>query len=114
MDQQIKASKKIRNGVVVSDKMDKTVVVLVERKVRHPLYQKVMNRSKKFKAHDEGNVCSVGDKVKIMETRPMSASKRWVVIEVLEKGKHIIEEEDKGMPAPVRRSKEEGKEDDTK
>jgi small subunit ribosomal protein S17 len=87
--------------------MNKTVVVVVDRVVSHPLYKKVMRTSKKYKAHDEGNVCQVGDKVQIMETRPMSASKNWVVLEVLAKGKDRIEEEDKGMPAPIRKAKEE-------
>jgi small subunit ribosomal protein S17 len=87
--------------------MNKTVVVVVDRVTSHPLYKKVMRTSKKYKAHDEGNVCQVGDKVQIMETRPMSASKNWVVLEVLSKGKDRIEEEDKGMPAPIRKAKEE-------
>lgn len=71
---------KIREGVVVSDKMQKTVVVKVERVYRHPLYQKVMKVAKKFKAHDELNECKVGDRVEIMETRPMSRDKRWRVV----------------------------------
>lgn len=74
-------------GVVVSDKMDKTIVVSVERSVRHPLYGKIVKRTSKFKAHDENNECSVGDKVKIMETRPLSREKRWRLVEVLEKAK---------------------------
>lgn len=101
-----KADRKTREGVVVSDKMTKTVVVLIERRVRHPLYQKVIRIANKFKAHDEKEICSVGDRVKIMETRPMSADKRWTVIEVLGKKKERAEEEDKGMPALVRRKKE--------
>ncbi|MFA5113592.1 MAG: 30S ribosomal protein S17 [Candidatus Margulisiibacteriota bacterium] len=71
---------KIREGIVVSDKMQKTVVVKVERVYRHPLYQKVMKVAKKFKAHDELNECKVGDRVEIMETRPMSRDKRWRVV----------------------------------
>lgn len=101
-----KPSKKIKEGIVVSDKMQKTIVVQVERKVKHPLYQKIIKLTKKFKAHDEGEICSIGDKVRIMETRPLSSDKRWVVMEVLGKRKEQIEEEDKGMPAPIRRSKE--------
>jgi small subunit ribosomal protein S17 len=79
--------RKIRQGLVVSDKMDKTVVVLVEDRVKHALYGKVMRRTSKLKAHDEQNQCGVGDRVQIMETRPLSATKRWRVIEVLEKAK---------------------------
>ena len=79
--------RKIRRGYVVSDKMDKTVVVEVEDRVKHPLYGKVMRRTSKVKAHDETNACGVGDSVRIMETRPMSATKRWRVVEVLDKAK---------------------------
>jgi small subunit ribosomal protein S17 len=79
--------RKIRRGYVVSDKMDKTVVVEVEDRVKHALYSKVMRRTTKVKAHDEANSCGVGDSVRIMETRPMSASKRWRVVEILEKAK---------------------------
>jgi small subunit ribosomal protein S17 len=79
--------RKIRRGYVVSDKMDKTVVVEVEDRVKHPLYGKVMRRTSKVQAHDETNACGVGDSVRIMETRPMSATKRWRVVEVLEKAK---------------------------
>jgi small subunit ribosomal protein S17 len=79
--------RKIREGLVVSDKMDKTVVVTVEERVKHGLYGKVLRRSSKLKAHDEQNQCGVGDRVLIMETRPLSASKRWRVIQVLEKAK---------------------------
>ncbi len=74
-------------GYVVSDKMDKTVTVAVERRKQHPLYKRVIKRTKKFKAHDEDNTCNEGDKVKIKETRPLSKTKRWRVIEVLEKAK---------------------------
>ena len=79
--------RKIRRGYVVSDKMEKTVVVLVEDRVKHGLYGKVMRRTSKLKAHDEQNQCGVGDRVQIMETRPLSATKRWRVVEVLEKAK---------------------------
>lgn len=77
--------RKVREGVVVSDKMDKTVVVLEEKMVLHPLYKKRVKRSKKYKAHDENNACKVGDKVRIMETRPLSKDKNWRVVEIIEK-----------------------------
>jgi len=77
--------RKTRIGKVVSDKMDKTVVVAVERTTRHPLYGKTIRRTKKFKAHDEENTCRQGDKVKIMEVRPLSKDKNWRVMEVLER-----------------------------
>jgi small subunit ribosomal protein S17 len=79
--------RKTREGLVVSDKMDKTVVVSVEDRVKHGLYGKVLRRTSKLKAHDEQNQCGVGDRVRIMETRPLSATKRWRVVEVLEKAK---------------------------
>lgn len=79
--------RKTRTGLVVSDKMDKTIVVSVERKVKHPLYGKFIKRTTKFKAHDEENSCGVGDTVVIMETRPLSKSKRWRLVEILEKAK---------------------------
>ena len=79
--------RKVREGVVVSDKMDKTVVVEVEDRVKHPKYAKVIRRTKKYKAHDGDNACGVGDRVRLMETRPMSATKRWRVAEILEKAK---------------------------
>ena len=79
--------RKTRTGMVVSDKMDKTVVVAVIDSVRHPLYKKIVKRTVKFKAHDETNSCGVGDKVLIMETRPMSKDKRWRVAEIIEKAK---------------------------
>ncbi|QGP91830.1 30S ribosomal protein S17 [Neomoorella glycerini] len=79
--------RKTRIGSVVSDKMDKTVVVAVENRVRHPLLGKIIRKTTKFKAHDEKNECRVGDKVKIMETRPLSKDKRWRVVEILEKAK---------------------------
>lgn len=74
-------------GYVVSDKMDKTIVVSVEDFVRHPLYGKRVKRTKKFKAHDENNECGMGDRVKIMETRPLSREKRWRLVEIIEKAK---------------------------
>ena len=79
--------RKTRQGYVVSDKMEKTVVVEVEDRVKHALYGKVMSRSHKVKAHDEANSAGIGDRVLIMETRPLSASKRWRVVEILEKAK---------------------------
>ena len=79
--------RKTRVGTVVSDKMDKTVVVAIKTKVRHPLYGKMVNRSRKFKVHDEGNECGIGDTVKIMETRPISKDKRWRLVEIVEKAK---------------------------
>jgi small subunit ribosomal protein S17 len=79
--------RKTREGYVVSDKMDKTVVVIVEDRVKHPKYGKVLRRTKKYKAHDEKNACGVGDRVLLMETRPTSATKRWRVAEILEKAK---------------------------
>jgi small subunit ribosomal protein S17 len=79
--------RKVREGLVVSDKMDKTVVVVVEDRVKHPLYGKVLRRTSKLKAHDENNACGIGDRVSIMETRPLSATKRWRVVEILERAK---------------------------
>jgi small subunit ribosomal protein S17 len=82
-----RARRKTREGLVVSDKMDKTVVVAVEDRVKHPLYGKVLRRTSKLKAHDEQNACGIGDRVLLMETRPLSATKRWRVVEILEKAK---------------------------
>jgi small subunit ribosomal protein S17 len=82
-----RGNRKVRTGTVVSDKMDKTVVVAVETLVTHPLYRKQLKRTAKFKAHDENNECSQGDVVKIMETRPLSKDKRWRVINIVEKAK---------------------------
>ena len=79
--------RKTREGLVVSDKMDKTVVVEVEDRVKHPLYGKVLRRTSKLKAHDEQNAAGIGDRVLLMETRPLSATKRWRVVEILEKAK---------------------------
>ena len=79
--------RKTRVGVVVSDKMDKTIVVAVKDSVQHPLYKKIMKRTVKFNAHDEKNECGVGDRVEIMETRPISADKRWRLVQIIEKAK---------------------------
>ncbi|MFA5880650.1 MAG: 30S ribosomal protein S17 [Eubacteriales bacterium] len=81
--------RKVQVGKVVSDKMDKTVVVAIETLVRHPLYGKIVKRTKKFKAHDEENACRVGDKVRVMETRPLSKEKRWRVVEILGREQQI-------------------------
>jgi small subunit ribosomal protein S17 len=79
--------RKVREGLVVSDKMDKTVVVVVEDRVKHPKYGKVIRRTKKYTAHDSENACGEGDRVLLMETRPLSATKRWRVAQILEKAK---------------------------
>ena len=80
-------ARKVREGLVVSDKMDKTVVVEVENRVKHAVYGKVMRRTSRLKAHDENNDCGIGDRVQLMETRPLSATKRWRVVQVLERAK---------------------------
>ena len=80
-------SRKTRTGKVISDKMDKTIVVAVEDRVAHPLYKKIIKRTYKLKAHDENNECGVGDIVKVMETRPLSKDKRWRMVEIIEKAK---------------------------
>ena len=80
-------SRKVRVGKVVSDKMDKTVVVIVEDRVAHKVYKKIIGRTYRLKAHDENNVCGVGDIVRVMETRPLSKDKRWRVVEIVEKAK---------------------------
>ena len=82
-----RSSRKVREGVVVSDKMDKTIVVAVRDKVLHPLYKKTINKTKKFKAHDEKNECGVGDTVEIMETRPLSKDKCWRLSRIIEKAR---------------------------
>jgi small subunit ribosomal protein S17 len=82
-----RGDRKTREGVVVSDKMDKTVVVAVEDRYKHPMYGKVVRRTSKLKAHDEANAAGPGDRVLLMETRPLSATKRWRVVEILEKAK---------------------------
>ena len=79
--------RKTRQGVVISDKMDKTIVVSVVTRVRHPLYGKIMKRTAKLKAHDEENACGIGDTVRVIETRPLSRDKRWRVLEIVEKAK---------------------------
>ena len=79
--------RKTRMGIVVSDKMDKTVVVAIQDNVRHPLYKKIIKRTMKLKAHDEANACGTGDRLQIMETRPLSKDKHWRVVEILEKAK---------------------------
>jgi len=78
-------TRKVKIGKVISDKMDKTIVVAIEESVKHPLYSKVIKRTYKLKAHDEENVCGIGDKVKVMETRPLSKDKRWRLVEIVEK-----------------------------
>lgn len=78
-------NRKVRTGVVVSDKMDKTIVVAVENLMRHPLYGKTIKKTKKFKAHDENNECTIGDMVTIMETRPLSRDKRWRLVKIVKK-----------------------------
>lgn len=78
-------SRKVKIGKVISDKMDKTIVVAIEESVKHPLYGKVVKRTYKLKAHDEENTCAIGDKVKVMETRPLSKDKRWRLVEIVEK-----------------------------
>lgn len=90
MTEQTETGRKLRKqrvGVVTSTKMDKTITVLIERKIKHPIYGKFMKKSKKFTAHDEKNECGEGDTVRIMETRPLSKKKRWRLVEILEKAK---------------------------
>ena len=87
MEEKRISSRKTRVGKVVSDKMDKTVVVAIYDRVEHPLYKKIVGRTYKLKAHDENNSCGVGDVVKVMETRPLSKDKRWRVVEIVEKAK---------------------------
>lgn len=82
-----RSNRKTRVGVVVSDKMDKTIVVAIKTKVMHPLYGKTVNRTTKFKTHDEENAAKTGDRVKIMETRPLSRDKRWRLVEIIERAK---------------------------
>ncbi|MBR2742935.1 MAG: 30S ribosomal protein S17 [Clostridia bacterium] len=82
-----RGNRKTRVGMVVSDKMDKTVVVAIVDSVKHPLYKKIVKRTYKLKAHDENNECRVGDKIKVMETRPLSKDKRWRLVEIIEKAK---------------------------
>ena len=82
-----RGNRKTRTGVVVSDKMDKTITVEIRNRVKHPLYGKIMNQNMKLKAHDENNECGVGDTVRVMETRPLSKDKRWRLVEIVEKAK---------------------------
>ena len=82
--------RKVRIGKVVSDKMDKTIVVAVIDNVKHPLYNKIVKRTYKLKAHDENNECHIGDRVKVMETRPLSKDKRWRLVEIVEKAKQVL------------------------
>lgn len=82
-----RGARKVRVGKVVSDKMDKTIVVAIEGSIEHPLYKKIVKRTYKLKAHDEKNECGIGDKVRIMETRPLSRDKRWRLVEIMEKAK---------------------------
>ena len=84
---ELRGRRKVMQGVVVSDKMDKTIVVLVEDRVKHPLYGKVMTKSSRIKVHDEDNTAGVGDRVRVMETRPLSAQKRWRLVEIIERAK---------------------------
>ena len=84
---EVRGMRKTRVGVVVSDKMDKTITIAVKYRVRHPLYGKLMNRTTKIKAHDENNECGIGDTVRVMETRPLSHDKRWRLVEIIEKAK---------------------------
>ena len=85
--EEIRNYRKTRVGEVVSDKMDKTIVVAIKDSVKHPVYKKVMKNTYKLKAHDENNECGIGDKVKVMETRPLSKDKRWRLVEIIEKAK---------------------------
>ena len=87
MEEKRISSRKVRVGKVVSDKMDKTVVVAIADRVAHPLYKKIVGSTYKLKAHDENNECGIGDTVKVMETRPLSKDKRWRVVEIVEKAK---------------------------
>ena len=85
METNTRALRKTRVGQVVSDKMNKTIVVSIETSVKHPLYKKIIKRTSKLKAHDENNECAIGDRVRIMETRPLSREKRWRLVEIVEK-----------------------------
>ena len=84
---EVRGNRKTRVGIVVSDKMDKTIVVAIKTRVKHGLHGKILNRTTNLKAHDENNTCSVGDVVKVMETRPLSREKRWRLVEIVEKAK---------------------------
>ena len=87
MSEEVRAFRKTRVGTVLSNKMDKTIVVAIVDSVQHPLYKKIMKRTYKLKAHDEKNECNIGDVVKVMETRPLSKDKRWRLVEIIEKAK---------------------------
>ena len=87
MSETTRAFRKTRVGIVISDKMDKTIVVAIATNVQHPLYHKIIKRTYKLKAHDENNECGVGDRVRVMETRPLSRDKRWRLVEIVEKAK---------------------------
>lgn len=87
MSEKTRGIRKTRQGVVVSDKMEKTVVIAIKTRVRHPLYGKILNRTNKIKVHDENNECHVGDTIRVMETRPISKDKRWRLVEIIEKAK---------------------------
>ena len=87
MESKTRALRKTRVGRVVSDKMDKTIVVSIETSVKHPLYKKIIKRTFKLKAHDENNECAIGDRVRVMETRPLSKEKRWRLVEIVEKAR---------------------------
>ena len=87
MEAIVRNDRKVREGVVVSDKMDKTIVVAIKDKVKHPLYKKTINKTKRLKAHDENNECGIGDKVEISETRPLSKDKCWRLVRIIEKAK---------------------------
>lgn len=86
-DSAVRNNRKVREGIVVSDKMEKTVVVAVSDKVKHPLYNKTVKHTSKFKVHDENNECGVGDRIEIAETRPLSKDKRWRLVKIIEKAK---------------------------
>jgi small subunit ribosomal protein S17 len=86
-ERQARGYRKVREGLVVNDKMDKTVIVMVEDRVKHPKYSKVIRRTRKYVAHDEENACGIGDRVVLTETRPLSATKRWRVAQIVEKAK---------------------------
>jgi len=87
LDEKARALRKTRVGRVISDKMDKTIVVSIETSVKHPLYKKIIKRTFKLKAHDENNECTIGDRVRVMETRPLSREKRWRLVEIVEKAR---------------------------
>ncbi|MGL4832353.1 MAG: 30S ribosomal protein S17 [Propionibacteriaceae bacterium] len=87
IEAEVRSARKVREGIVVSDKMDKTITVLIEERKKHPLYGKVLRSSERLKAHDENNEAGVGDRVRIMETRPLSATKRWRLLDIVEKAK---------------------------